>query len=57
VGRRIVTTKGTTMGFLGKAIKSGIAMKAANMLMRQAQKPENQRKAKEMLAKARNRKR
>ncbi len=45
------------MGFIGKAIKSGIAVKAANIVMREAQKPENQRKAKELLAKAKNRKR
>jgi len=45
------------MGFLGKAIKSGIAVKAANIIMREAQKPENQRKARELLAKAKNRKR
>jgi hypothetical protein len=45
------------MGFIGKAIKSGMAVKAANILMREAQKPENQRKAKELLAKARSRKR
>jgi hypothetical protein len=44
-------------GFLGKAIKSGLAMKAANILIREAQKPENQRKAKEMVAKARSKKR
>ncbi len=45
------------MGFIGKAIKSGIAVKAANILMREVQKPENQRKARELLAKARSRKR
>ena len=45
------------MGFLGKAIKSGIAVKAVNIIMREAQKPENQRKARELLAKARSRKR
>ena len=45
------------MGFLGKAIKSGIAVKAANIVMREAQKPENQRKARELLAKAKSRKR
>ncbi|WP_298461005.1 hypothetical protein [uncultured Cellulomonas sp.] len=43
---------GITMGFIGKAMKSGIALKAGQMLIRQAQKPENQRKAKELLAKA-----
>jgi hypothetical protein len=45
------------VGFLGKAIKSGIALKAANVIMREAQKPENQRKARELMAKAKNRKR
>jgi hypothetical protein len=45
------------MGFLGKAIRSGIAVKAGQMILRQAQKPENQRKARELLAKAKNRKR
>lgn len=44
------------MGFLGKAIKSGLAVKAANIVMREAQKPENQRKARELLAKAKSRK-
>jgi len=44
-------------GFLGRAIRSGIAIKAANILMREAQKPENQRKARELIAKARSRKR
>ncbi len=37
------------MGFLGKAIKSGIALKAANIARREMAKPENQRKAKELL--------
>ena len=45
------------MGFLGKAIKSGLAVKAAQIIQREAQKPENQRKAKEMLVKMRSRKR
>lgn len=44
------------MGFLGRAVKSGIAVKAANIVMREARKPENQRKARELLAKARGRK-
>ena len=44
------------MGFIGKAIKSGIAVKVANIVMREARKPENQRKAKELFAKARGRK-
>ncbi|GAA2725588.1 hypothetical protein [Cellulomonas aerilata] len=45
------------MAFLGKAIRSGVALKVGTMLLRQAQKPENQRKARELLAKAKNRKR
>ena len=44
------------MGFLRGAIKSGLAIKAVNIIKREAAKPENQRKAKELLAKARNRK-
>lgn len=42
------------MGFLGKAIKGGIALKAVDVVRREAAKPENQRKAKELLQKARN---
>ena len=45
------------MGFIGKAMKSGIALKAGQMIAREAQKPENQRKAKELLQKMKNRKR
>ena len=45
------------MGFLGKAIKSGLAVKAAQVIQREAAKPENQRKAKELLVKMKNRKR
>lgn len=37
------------MGFLGKAMKSGIALKAAQIAKREMAKPENQRKAKELL--------
>ena len=44
------------MGFIGKAIKSGVAVKVANIVMREAQKPENQRRARELFAKARGRK-
>ncbi|WP_413451955.1 hypothetical protein AA0Y32_13400 [Georgenia phoenicis] len=44
------------MGFLRKAIRGGIALKALQIVQREAAKPENQRKAKELLAKARNRK-
>jgi hypothetical protein len=39
------------MGFLGKALKSGIALKAARIAQREMAKPENQRKAKELLHK------
>lgn len=39
------------MGFLGKAIKSGIALKAMRIAQREMSKPENQRKAKELLGK------
>lgn len=45
------------MGFLGKALKTGIALKAVDVVRREASKPENQRKAKEFAAKLRNRKR
>jgi hypothetical protein len=41
------------MGFLKKALRSGIAMKGAQIVMREAQKPENQRKAKEFVQKLR----
>ncbi|WP_164737394.1 hypothetical protein [Georgenia sp. SYP-B2076] len=40
------------MGFLGKAAKSGLAIKAIQIIKREAAKPENQRKARELLAKA-----
>lgn len=43
------------MGFLGKAIKSGAALKAAKIIQREAAKPENQRKAKELLGRVKNR--
>ena len=39
------------MGFLGTAMKSGLALKAASFVRREAAKPENQRKAKELFAK------
>lgn len=45
------------MGFLGKALKSGIALKAIEVAKREASKPENQRKAREMAEKLRNRRR
>lgn len=45
------------MGFLSKAIKSGVALKAVDVVRREAAKPENQRKAKEFVQKLSNRKR
>lgn len=45
------------MGFLSKAIKSGVAVKAVDVVRREAAKPENQRKAKEFVQKLSNRKR
>ena len=45
------------MGFLKKAIRSGIAAKAAQIVIREAQKPENQRKAREMVQKLREKRR
>lgn len=43
------------MSKLSALLKSGIAIKAMQIAKREASKPENQRKAKEMLDKARNR--
>lgn len=45
------------MGLLKSAIKSGIAMKALQVAQREARKPENQRKIKEMIGKVTNRQR
>ena len=42
------------MGFLSKAIKGGIAVKAVEVAKREAAKPENQRKAKELFQKVNN---
>ncbi|MGN0123685.1 hypothetical protein [Rhodococcus sp. BUPNP1] len=39
------------MGMFGKVMKSAAAVKAIQIVRREAAKPENQRKAKEMLAK------
>jgi hypothetical protein len=44
------------MGFLKTAIKAAIAAKVIDVVRREAAKPENQRKAKELLEKARQRK-
>ena len=37
------------MGFLKNALKSGLAVQATRLVQRQMAKPENQRKAKELL--------
>ncbi|MFC4556549.1 hypothetical protein [Georgenia faecalis] len=39
------------MGFLRKAVRGGIAVKAMQIVRREAAKPENQRKAKELVGK------
>jgi hypothetical protein len=41
------------MGTFSKLIKTGVAIKAVQVIKREASKPENQRKAQEMLAKLR----
>lgn len=45
------------MGFLGKAMRSGIAAKAAQVAMREAKKPENRQKARELVQKLRGKRR
>lgn len=40
------------MAFLRTALRSGLALKAAQVVRREMSKPENQRKAKELLARA-----
>ncbi len=45
------------MGFLKNALKSGVAAKAVQIAMREAKKPENQRKARELVQKLRERRR
>ena len=45
------------MGFLKNALKSGLAAKAAQIVIREASKPENQRKAREMVQKLREQRR
>ena len=45
------------MSFLKKALKSGVAMKVAQVVFREASKPENQRKAREMVQKLRQQRR
>lgn len=39
------------MSFLSKVLKSGVALKAMEVARREAAKPENQRMAKDLLAK------
>ena len=39
------------MGLIGKAMRSGMAVKAGRVLKREAAKPENQRRAKDLWAK------
>ncbi len=43
------------MSFFSKALKSGLVLKAFEIVKREAAKPENQRKARELLMKAKNR--
>ncbi|MBB1025806.1 MULTISPECIES: hypothetical protein [unclassified Dietzia] len=45
------------MAFLRNALKTGVALKAVEVVRREASKPENQRKAREFAEKLRNRKR
>ncbi|TCN50764.1 hypothetical protein EV641_11140 [Rhodococcus sp. SMB37] len=46
-------TGGYTMGMLSKVLKTGVAIKAVQVIKREASKPENQRKAQELVAKLR----
>ena len=43
------------MGLFRGALKSGLAIKAAKIAKREMSKPENQRKAKDLLGKVKNR--
>ncbi|UNX53900.1 hypothetical protein MF406_13090 [Georgenia sp. TF02-10] len=43
------------MGFIKNALKSGVALKGVQILRREAAKPENQRKARELANKLRQR--
>nr|WP_297429869.1 hypothetical protein [uncultured Actinotalea sp.] len=45
------------MSFIRTAIRSGLALKAARLVQREMSKPENQRKAKELLGKVAQRRR
>ena len=42
---------------LGRLVKSGLALQAAKVIQREMSKPENQRKAKELLGKVAQRRR
>ena len=46
-----------TMGMLSRVIKGGIAVKAIQMIKREASKPQNQRKAREFAARVREQRR
>ena len=39
------------MAFLGRLAKTGLALKSAQVIKREASKPQNQRKARELVAK------
>lgn len=41
------------MGFIGKALKSGAVLKGVEIVRREAAKPENRRRARELVAKVR----
>lgn len=45
------------MSFIRTAIRSGLALKAARFIQREMSKPENQRKAKELIGKVAQRRR
>lgn len=45
------------MSFIRTAIRSGLALKAARLVQREMSKPENQRKAKELVGKIAQRRR
>jgi hypothetical protein len=49
--RWVLRQRRCTVGFLRSALKSGLAVKAAQVVMREASKPENQRKARELVQK------
>jgi hypothetical protein len=45
------------MSFIRTAIRSGLALKAARLIQREMSKPENQRRAKELIGKVAQRRR